>query len=121
MNEIKYRYDEDRILNEVIVYIDKTYDQHYSKNKIQTTEFIIDSGHGMGFCLGNIIKYAQRYGKKGDLKDSRTDLMKIIHYAIMAIYNHDNDENLSYLIKDDAEKHADEMIKLFRDFVDENR
>ena len=45
-------------------YIDRTYDEHYSKNKFQATEFIIDGGHGEGFCIGNIMKYAQRYGKK---------------------------------------------------------
>ena len=33
----------------------------------KTTEFIIDSGHGEGFCIGNILKYdPQRYGKKND-------------------------------------------------------
>ena len=59
----------------------------------QTTEFIIDGGHGEGFCIGNIMKYAQRYGKKNGY--NRKDLMKIIHYAIIAMYNHDlqNEEN----------------------------
>ncbi len=64
-------------------YIISTYTQHYSKNKIQTTEFIFDSGHGEGFCMGNIIKYAQRYGKK-DGKNPK-DLLKIIHYAIILL------------------------------------
>ena len=50
-------------------------------NKIQSTEFIFDAGHGEGFCLGNIIKYAQRYGKK-DGKNEQ-DLLKILHYAII--------------------------------------
>ena len=45
-------------------YIASTYGKHYSMNKIQSTEFIFDAGHGDGFCLGNIIKYAQRFGKK---------------------------------------------------------
>ena len=31
-------------------------------NKIQSTEFIFDAEHGEGFCIGIIIKYAQRYG-----------------------------------------------------------
>ena len=64
-------------------YIISTYTQHYSKNKIQTTEFIFDSEHGEGFCMGNIIKYAQRYGKK-DGKNPK-DLLKIIHYAIILL------------------------------------
>lgn len=61
----------------------KTYDSHYSMNKIQSTEFIFDAGHGEGFCLGNIIKYAQRYGKKDGRNEQ--DLLKILHYAIILL------------------------------------
>lgn len=90
---IKYKYNENAILNEIKKYIDSTYSQHYSHHKkLQTTEFIIDSGHGIGFCLGNIFKYGDRYDKKGTKEDARKDLMKIIHYAIMAIYIHDETE-----------------------------
>lgn len=84
---IVYKYSEDRILKELKEYIDKTYDQHYSQNKFQASEFIMDSGHGEGFCIGNIMKYAQRYGKKNGY--NRDDLMKVVHYAIMALHNHD--------------------------------
>ena len=52
-------------------------------NKIQSTEFIFDAGHGEGFCLGNIIKYAQRYGKKDGRNEQ--DLLKILHYAIILL------------------------------------
>ena len=78
-----YKYDEDVALLELKAYIDATYDQHYSRNKYQATEFIIDGGHGEGFCIGNILKYAQRYGKKNG-KD-RNDLLKVIHYGIIAL------------------------------------
>ena len=84
---IEYKYSEDRILKEIKEYIDATYGEHYSQNKFQATEFIVDSGHGEGFCIGNIMKYAQRYGKKDG--HNRKDLMKVLHYAIMAIHNHD--------------------------------
>ena len=84
---IDYKYSEDRILKEIKEYIDATYGEHYSQNKFQATEFIVDSGHGEGFCIGNIIKYAQRYGKKDG--HNRKDLMKVLHYAIMSIHNHD--------------------------------
>jgi len=84
---IDYKYSEDRILKEIKEYIDKTYGQHYSQNKFQASEFIMDSGHGEGFCIGNIMKYAQRYGKKNGY--NRDDLMKVLHYAIMALHNHD--------------------------------
>ena len=82
--KIDYKYGEDETLVELLKYIDSTYDEHYSKNKFQATEFIIDSGHGEGFCIGNIMKYAQRYGKKNG-KDRR-DLLKVIHYGIIALY-----------------------------------
>jgi|TARA_R110000796_G_C14312455_1_gene406743 hypothetical protein len=84
---IDYKYNEGEILRQLQNYIDETYGEHYSKNKYQATEFIIDGGHGEGFCLGNVMKYAQRYGKKNGY--NRKDLMKIIHYAIIAMYNHD--------------------------------
>jgi hypothetical protein len=84
---IEYKYSEDRILKEIKEYIDATYGEHYSQNKFQATEFIVDSGHGEGFCIGNIIKYAQRYGKKDGY--NRKDLLKVLHYAIMSIHNHD--------------------------------
>jgi len=83
----EYKYNEGQIIKEVMSYIDSTYDGHYSTNKYQATEFIIDGGHGEGFCIGNVMKYAQRYGKKEGY--NRNDLMKIIHYAVIAMYNHD--------------------------------
>jgi hypothetical protein len=84
---IDYKFSEDRILEDLKVYIDKTYGQHYAQNKFQASEFIIDNGHGDGFFIGNIMKYAQRYGKKNG--HNRDDLMKVVHYAILAIHNHD--------------------------------
>ena len=79
-----YKFSENKTLEELKKYIDSTYDEHYSKSKFQATEFILDSGHGEGFCIGNILKYAQRYGKKNG-KD-RKDLLKVIHYAIIALH-----------------------------------
>lgn len=86
---IDYKYNEGALIQEIQQYIDSTYEAHYSQNKYQATEFILDSGHGSGFCIGNIMKYAQRYGHKGNEEDWRFDLMKVIHYAIIALHNHD--------------------------------
>ena len=77
---INYKFNEKELCEELLSYINKTYEGHYSKNKFQSTEFIIDCGHGMGFALGNVLKYAQRYGKKNGF--NRSDLLKILHYAI---------------------------------------
>ena len=60
---IEYKFDEKEILKEIQKYVDSTYEQHYATGKIQSTEFILDSGHGLGFTIGNILKYSQRYGK----------------------------------------------------------
>jgi hypothetical protein len=84
---IDYRYNEDKTLEELKSYIDATYGQHYSRDKFQATEFIIDGGHGEGFCIGNVLKYAQRYGKKDGR--NRKDLLKILHYAIIMLHVHD--------------------------------
>ena len=77
-NKIDYRYNEGELLKEFSQYIDNTY---------QSTEFIIDSGHGEGFCIGNIMKYAQRYGKKGG--KNRADILKVLHYGLFMLHVHD--------------------------------
>lgn len=88
---IDYKFDEDKYIREFHEYINKTYDGHYSTNQFQSTEVIIDRGHGTGFCMGNVDKYSNRYGKKGTKDDARKDLMKILHYALIQLYIHDND------------------------------
>ena len=80
---IDYKFNEGEILKEIQTYVDSTYKQHYATGKIQSTEFILDTGHGLGFTIGNIIKYAQRYGKKDGF--NKKDLYKVIHYAIIAL------------------------------------
>tara|TARA_B100001059_G_C17659988_1_gene488969 strand:- start:252 stop:602 length:351 start_codon:yes stop_codon:yes gene_type:complete len=82
-SETKYKFNEDEVLLILKNHILGTYDQHYSMNKIQSTEFIFDAGHGEGFCIGNIIKYAQRYGKKEGR--NKQDLLKILHYAVILL------------------------------------
>ena len=78
-----YKFSEAEILFDVQSYIDDTYSSHYAQAPKQATELIIENGHGEGFCIGNIIKYAQRYGKKE--WHNKNDLMKVIHYAIIQL------------------------------------
>ena len=59
MKDIDYKYSEDISIAQLEEYVDSTYSEHYSQNKYQATEFIIDGGHGEGFCIGNIMKYAR--------------------------------------------------------------
>ena len=91
MGKVNYKYNEGNALTELKEYIDSTYDEHYSENTFQATEFIIDGGHGEGFCIGNIMKYAQRYGKKGG--KNKRDLLKVIHYGIIALYINQMEES----------------------------
>ena len=90
MSKINYKYNEGELIAELKEYIDATYGEHYSLNKFQATEFIIDAGHGDGFCIGNVMKYAQRYGKKDGY--NRKDLLKVLHYALIELYIHDRED-----------------------------
>ena len=92
LNYVDYKFGEDKYLQELREYIDSTYQGHYSTNKFQSTEVIIARGHGTGFCMGNVDKYANRYGKKGTREDARKDLLKVIHYALLQLHVHDSEE-----------------------------
>tara|TARA_B100000900_G_scaffold320217_1_gene279419 strand:+ start:499 stop:792 length:294 start_codon:yes stop_codon:yes gene_type:complete len=88
--KVDFKFNENVYINEIESYIKQTYNQHYSKKKFQASEFIYDTGHGTGFNMGNVMKYAQRYGNKGTSEDARKDLMKVIHYAILQLHVHDS-------------------------------
>jgi hypothetical protein len=74
-------------MQQLQAYVDSTYGEHYAQGKIQTTEFIIDCGDGIPHTRSNIIKYSQRYGRKGGR--NRKDILKILHYALIMLYVHD--------------------------------
>jgi len=83
-----FKFDESEYIDEMHEYISSTYKEHYAKGKYQATDIILDSGHGEGFVMGNILKYWKRYGNKEG--KNRKDLLKIIHYAIIMLYVHDH-------------------------------
>jgi hypothetical protein len=86
------KFNEQSNLKDVSDYVQKTYSGHYtSANGIQSMDLISASGRGLDFCLGNVMKYASRYGKKNGA--NRVDLMKIIHYALLAMNEHDIKES----------------------------
>ena len=89
-NAIPWKYNEEKIVKELLEYIRGTYNQHYSAgdDKIQTLDLIEACGDGEAFCRSNILKYASRYDKKGT---ARRDIMKILHYAVLLM--HFNDKN----------------------------
>ena len=96
-----YKFNERELILELKYYINDTYGEHYASDKYQATDVIIDSGHGEGFCMGNILKYAQRYGKKDG--KNKSDLMKVIHYAIIQLSqdHYTNDKSLIDTLQED--------------------
>jgi len=86
---LNYKFREDELIAEFKNYIDSTYKGHYGQGGLQSSEIIVDRGHGQGFFHGNIDKYNGRYGKKGTRDDQRKDIVKIIHYGFLALYEHD--------------------------------
>ena len=93
---MEYKFNEENTIEQIKRYIDKTYERHYANGKYQATDLIIDAGHGEGFCMGNIMKYAIKPDPvSGESKD-QGDLLKIIHYAIIAIHLWDEDKEDHY-------------------------
>lgn len=85
-----YKFNEGALIKELQAYIDSTYSAHYGQGGLQSSEVIVDRGHGMGFFLGNVDKYVARYGKKGKTPEEfRKDLQKVLHYGLLALYEHD--------------------------------
>ena len=62
-SNLVWSFNEKQTMGRVMEYISNTYSAHYAHGRIQATEFIADQGLAEGFCLGNIIKYAQRFGR----------------------------------------------------------
>jgi hypothetical protein len=83
---IQYKYAEDRMIADFKTYIDKTYSQHYqTENNVQCFDAWIALDDATPTFRNTAIKYLWRYGKKnGNNKD---DLMKVLHYTIMCLYN----------------------------------
>jgi len=95
IEDIDYKFNEGALIEEFKNYIDSTYGGHYGQGGLQSSEVIIDRGHGMGFFSGNIDKYNGRYGKKGETpNDWRKDIMKTIHYGFLKLYEHDRVNDL---------------------------
>jgi DUF1365 family protein len=88
-NPLSFKYKEDRALADFYQHILNTYNQHYAgKNNVQVQDLIIATGHAESFYIGNIAKYALRYGRKGG-KRNNEDLLKAAHYlCLLYALNH---------------------------------
>ena len=87
------KYGEDKICDEIKKYIESTYSQHYSTTKdgFQVQDMLRHLGIDKDFCQANAIKYLARYGKKNGKSDA--DLLKIIHYALIALHLNDKEKD----------------------------
>jgi hypothetical protein len=84
-----FKYSEDKILDELRIYIQNTYGSHYG-DQIQAQDLIRSMGMAEEFFLGNVIKYASRYGKKSG--KNRDDLLKVLHYTILLLNLNDREK-----------------------------
>lgn len=102
MNNPFVKYNEIALLDEIQEYVLSTYGKHYvGEDNVQAMDLIISSGHGVGFTVGNIMKYVSRYGKKKGF--NRDDVLKIIHYALFLLYVHDKNVKKTNITKDVSE------------------
>ena len=85
---MNFKYGEDKILDELRIYIQNTYGSHYG-DQIQAQDLIRSMDIAEEFFLGNVIKYASRYGKKNG--KNRDDLFKVLHYTILLLNLNDHE------------------------------
>ena len=83
MKDVMFKYDEDKILNEVKEYIESTYGEHYAgggKN-IQIQDVFEQMDISEEFSRGCAMKSLFRFGKKNG--KNRKDLLKCMHYVCL--------------------------------------
>lgn len=80
-----YKYDEDKIVQEIAEYLASTYSEHYAGNQqIQCFDIWEALGSFETSCRDTAMKYLFRYGRKGG--KNRKDLLKAIHYIVMLMH-----------------------------------
>ena len=89
------KYNEDKIIQEILDYIKSTYGEHYSTTKdgFQVQDMLRQLGIDKDFCQANAIKYLCRYGKKQG--KNRKDLLKAIHYIILLMSSEDKSKKVN--------------------------
>lgn len=68
--------------NEKVVNDPVNHPSHYTSGSIEVIDYIEDQGFGAAYCLGNVIKYVSRAGKKdpGNKAKEIEDLKKVRWY-----------------------------------------
>jgi len=87
----EYKRNEDKIIAGIQQYIDSTYSAHYaSSSGRDVVDDWDDAGITKEMCLGNIIKYVKRFGKKEGYNPK--DIMKVVHYSIFLLNELQNED-----------------------------
>ena len=79
--KLLFKYEEDKILEEVKEYIVGTYSEHYGDQNIQIQDVFDQMGISEAFTRGAAMKYLFRFGKKDG--KNRKDLLKCMHYVCL--------------------------------------
>ncbi len=86
-NKIDYKYQEDKIIQDLQTYIDKTYGEHYKAGTVECFDAWIALGTASGTFRDTAMKYLWRAGKKGSKEDEKKDILKALHYVLLLLYN----------------------------------
>lgn len=97
ITNIEWKYNEDKILEDLRMYLANTYSEHYKTKdtNIECFDAWIALGDSGPTFRNTALKYLWRYGKKkGKNKD---DLMKALHYIVLLMHvEHYNVQDVEY-------------------------
>ena len=91
--EVKFKYFENLILEDLKEYLKSTYGEHYKGDQIECFDAWMALGDATPTFRNTAIKYLWRYGKKLHLGSvapkevDKKDLLKAMHYIMMMLYN----------------------------------
>jgi hypothetical protein len=83
---VKFKYNEDKILDEFREYLTATYSEHYKTDEIECFDAWMALGDATPTFRNTALKYLWRYGKKQNTTHKR-DLFKALHYVLMMLHN----------------------------------
>ena len=73
----------DKEIKEISDHASKCYKGKYNQSTIDPKPIILGPKTGLGFNLGNAVKYLSRYiNESGEKSRNRLDLIKAIHYIL---------------------------------------
>ena len=89
--EIDYKFNEAELVKEFQAYIDCTYANIMQKKNSRLPSLLLTADMVQDSALVMFLSMPSATGKKGTSADARKDLMKVLHYALIGLYIHDNE------------------------------